>query len=448
MSLTFLRMFVIFAVYNFILTCYIFSERYMVVHSVYRSDSGTDHTVHSCPKLYTALLEKLRSNYTGSDIRLDIGNNNSLFVKYLSNVYPLTSSGSYHLRGARGDDTYNDTHIPTKDIISENIITMKTLSGRNKTRSHNKESEDSTNVLADVTVVPPSKEGFVQHTLPQSSNVTNSVSVQYIIRNDKLCSNADVYLLILVLSAPKNRLQRKAIRNTWGRGADGSDVTVRLAFLFGTTMEVKEMQTLRSESEKFGDIVQGDFEDSYANLTLKTIFGLQWTVENCANAAYILKADDDIYVIMDNLLRWLKYLRPIRRRLLYTGYLYGHTRVDRNKKTKWYVPEKDYPEMFYPPYISGGAYLLSNEVVREFYRETSMVRPFIFEDVYLGILAKRLHIYAVHNSLFHTTHAGYSKPNCQKSKAIAVHGFKSLEMYKFYNELQKNKYENCTIQDS
>ena len=38
------------------------------------------------------------------------------------------------------------------------------------------------------------------------------------------------------------------------------------------------------------------FQDSYHNLTLKTVMGLKWTSIFCPHAQFILKTDDDIYV--------------------------------------------------------------------------------------------------------------------------------------------------------
>jgi len=36
--------------------------------------------------------------------------------------------------------------------------------------------------------------------------------------------------------------------------------------------------------------------DSYNNLTLKTISMLEWSMEHCPKAQYVLKTDDDMYI--------------------------------------------------------------------------------------------------------------------------------------------------------
>ena len=40
-----------------------------------------------------------------------------------------------------------------------------------------------------------------------------------------------------------------------------------------------EEELIRSESEKYGDLLQGDFQDNYHNLTLKHMMGLQYAAD-------------------------------------------------------------------------------------------------------------------------------------------------------------------------
>ena len=44
------------------------------------------------------------------------------------------------------------------------------------------------------------------------------------------------------------------------------------------------------------DIVQGDFIDSYHNLTYKNVMGLLWATEYCSGAGVIVKTDDDMWL--------------------------------------------------------------------------------------------------------------------------------------------------------
>ena len=38
------------------------------------------------------------------------------------------------------------------------------------------------------------------------------------------------------------------------------------------------------------------FQDTYRNLTLKTVMGLKWSAIFCPQAKFVMKTDDDIFV--------------------------------------------------------------------------------------------------------------------------------------------------------
>ena len=50
----------------------------------------------------------------------------------------------------------------------------------------------------------------------------------------------------------------------------------------------------------------------------------------------------------------------------------------------------EYPFNVFPPYISGGAVILSEETLTEFYFSSAFTQHFRIEDVYLGLLALKL----------------------------------------------------------
>ena len=73
-------------------------------------------------------------------------------------------------------------------------------------------------------------------------------------------------------------------------------VNTKLAFMLGYSVTAGDQEKLRNESIEFGDIVQGNFVDSYKNLTYKTVMGHLWVSKFCTQAKFVIKADDDIYV--------------------------------------------------------------------------------------------------------------------------------------------------------
>ena len=70
---------------------------------------------------------------------------------------------------------------------------------------------------------------------------------------------------------------------------------VRLAFLFGRLTSVAGAEeALAAESDLYGDIVQADFEDSYRNLTLKSLTCLDWVINYCPSAQLVLTLCNDM----------------------------------------------------------------------------------------------------------------------------------------------------------
>ena len=62
---------------------------------------------------------------------------------------------------------------------------------------------------------------------------------------------------------------------------------------------------LRSEADKYSDLIQFGFIDHYYNLTLKSISMLRWAKNNCPTIAYIVKSDDDVMINVENLMNKL-----------------------------------------------------------------------------------------------------------------------------------------------
>lgn len=61
-----------------------------------------------------------------------------------------------------------------------------------------------------------------------------------------------------------------------------ADFAVKIVFLVGQTNNDTQ-QRIVTESEKYGDLIQESFLDSYNNLTLKTIMMLKWVSLNCGD---------------------------------------------------------------------------------------------------------------------------------------------------------------------
>ena len=85
------------------------------------------------------------------------------------------------------------------------------------------------------------------------------------------------------------------IRDTWGN-PDIPDINTRLVFLLGATDDTNLQKSISEESSAHGDIVQGEFLDTYHNLSYKAIMGNLWVSEFCEQAEFVVKTDDDMFV--------------------------------------------------------------------------------------------------------------------------------------------------------
>ena len=74
--------------------------------------------------------------------------------------------------------------------------------------------------------------------------------------------------------------------------------------------------SLADEAAKFGDILQTDFIDTYVNVTLKALSGLDFATRNSASSSssssscgeafhYVAKVDDDVFLNIDNAVKYL-----------------------------------------------------------------------------------------------------------------------------------------------
>lgn len=87
------------------------------------------------------------------------------------------------------------------------------------------------------------------------------------------------------------------------------------------------------EFNLYGDIVQENFTDSYRNLTYKCIEAMKWISTYCNRTAYILKADDDVFVNIYAVKKYLTQIDLVERKPKRTimCYFFRQVKVSRDK---------------------------------------------------------------------------------------------------------------------
>ena len=224
------------------------------------------------------------------------------------------------------------------------------------------------------------------------AKVINDFSYPYLQSCDAICRDngfGEIFLLILVSSAISGKQGRKVVRETWGSVRTEQGKRIETVFILGQGGDHFLAQSVDRESKRFGDIVQADFYDSYHNLTTKTIMGLKWATTYCANVSYVMKTDDDSFISLANLVRYLKNLP--QRNYFYTGNCFKDARPVRSKEfglAKWIVTREEYPDKFFPPYCAGAGYILSRSSAAAIVEQAPFTKLMRFEDVSVGLCAK------------------------------------------------------------
>ncbi|NXS12791.1 B3G5B glucosaminyltransferase, partial [Neodrepanis coruscans] len=95
---------------------------------------------------------------------------------------------------------------------------------------------------------------------------------------------------------------------------------------------------LLGESRRHRDLLQGDFGDTYANLTWKTLLLLRWAVACCQGSPFLLKADDDTSVNPAAIATYLA--APSTPARLYLGRVHWWVAPNRDPRSRHHVPAR------------------------------------------------------------------------------------------------------------
>ena len=80
---------------------------------------------------------------------------------------------------------------------------------------------------------------------------------------------------------------------------------MRRVFLLGRTSGREEQARIDEEASRYDEVLQGEIEEIYQNLTSKTVMGYTWMRKHCPDADYVMKTDDNMYVNTPALLKYL-----------------------------------------------------------------------------------------------------------------------------------------------
>lgn len=278
----------------------------------------------------------------------------------------------------------------------------------------------------------------------KSENKITSASTQsftFIINEEEKCKDKTPFLVLLISTRAAEIKHRNSIRESWGNEAavPGADI-VRLFMLGIETKGVNEDQLLK-ESQQYHDIIQQDFLDTYNNLTLKTLMGMRWVASYCNGTRFAMKTDTDVFVNTMHLIeRLLRPLPPLTQNY-FTGCLMKGYRPIRNKSSKWYVSEEEFPGNTYHPFCSGTGYVFSGDLAAKIVSASLTIKYIHLEDVYIGFCLNAKGVEIVpppHYSLFNIYKVPFSP--CVYNKIITSHNIQPYEHMRYWKRLQEKKH--------
>ena len=208
----------------------------------------------------------------------------------------------------------------------------------------------------------------------------------YLIDNKDRCgSHKELHFIIVIYSVPGSFREREIIRQKL-LSQITPDMSVTFVFLLGLPGEsgsnYAPLMTHKEENYITGDIVQGNFIDSYKNLTLKSATMIHWIKNYCSNSKFVLKMDSDVDFDISGIQKLLEpYGTPRTQYAVCNSVRF--TAPTRIKKSKYYVDISTYVKKIYPHFCKGPAYFLTVNAVVDMWHATFSLEFFHLEDVYL-----------------------------------------------------------------
>ena len=231
---------------------------------------------------------------------------------------------------------------------------------------------------------------FLNHIVPWHTSAKHKVLLYPTV---SFSSNTFRVLLAIKSTTPDYQL-RCLVRRTWLSNEawdykvaiNGTErqVEVQHVFLFGLRDE-DDYEKLKSENDKFHDILLGEFVDSFQTLAIKEHLFLNFLNDLGTDSIdYIYKGDTDVLVNPPMLIEQM-LLTAEKQREFICGCRSVGVLPFRDMMSKYFVPEELWPaNKTYEPYVSGGGFILTAGLARQMIEVKDSVTIFPIDDAYLG----------------------------------------------------------------
>ncbi len=234
----------------------------------------------------------------------------------------------------------------------------------------------------------------------------------YMINNPQICPRGKLHHIILIVSDPQHFKTRNIFRKTWAQPDLLKDYPYRTVYLIGNSYDELIQKQIVAENEKYHDIVQADFVDSYHNITFKVLVGFKWIMKYCSNVTYVYRVNDDVFVDQVFIAMTLnKTYSGVKRSIMgniYSGIPMRRDLAGRECKSlkgKVCIAPNDYPHLkTFPLYVHGGFYVLTRDILEDIYSTSLRITYQWIEDAFItGFVVKELGNIKFINWLSHIT---------------------------------------------
>lgn len=236
-----------------------------------------------------------------------------------------------------------------------------------------------------ITWIQFSRYSSLKNVKDDSNRVFDIPEFKYLISKPECSRDGSIpYFVILVHSKPSRFERRIASRDTWAH----FDPRIKTYFLMGMVESPVVQRRIIEEEAKFGDIIQGNFMDSYYNMTYKHVMALKWFSANCPHVKFLLKLDDDVFPNIPAINHYL-VSNPQNH-----GYIHGskgNQTIIREGKRR--VKFEEFNGDQYPEYVDGSAVLYPNTFVLAAIKKIFTMPFFWMDDVYVsGLIRQKLNV--------------------------------------------------------
>lgn len=215
------------------------------------------------------------------------------------------------------------------------------------------------------------------------------LTLPHFIKYKILINNINIFnseIIIATFTSPNNFKKRYSFRYN-SKYFCNNTIKCKIIFFMGCST-LKNQYLIERELSLYNDIVQFSFKNSYLNLTLLSIMAIKYCYKRYNKIKYYIKTDDDIYINYNLLFNSIKIINP-NNKVVY-GHIGYRKIVNRNKKSKDYIPYFEYHYDYIPKYVYGALIIVTKTALKLLYNQTLYKQYYIWrEDINIGMLCSK-----------------------------------------------------------